>query len=75
MILLDKDFNVGLTLIGSSKLGNGGAPRPGKTATSMRMIAVIGIKMATHKAIRSYFVNLQIKLVANQLHILSIFIQ
>ena len=54
--LTDKYF--ALTLVGSSKLGNGGAPNDGTIETIVRTITVTGIRMATHSAIASCFVNL-----------------
>lgn len=44
--------------MGSSKLGKGGAPNAGRTATKVSTIAVTGMKIARHRAITSCLVNL-----------------
>ena len=58
--------------MGSSKLGRGGAPNAGRTATKVSTIAVTGMKIARHRAITSCLVNLdgqKYSLLANNLFI------
>lgn len=47
-----------LTLVGSSKLGSGGAPNAGRIDTIVSTIAITGMKMASKSASKSYLVNL-----------------
>ena len=47
-----------LTLTGSAKLGNGGAPNVGRTEINVSTIAITGMKIARHSAIKSCLVNL-----------------
>ena len=50
------------TLMGSSKSGKEGAPNAGRIATIVRIMAMDGMNIARHRAIKSYLVNLKKKI-------------